>query len=345
MNSSANTFGSRFCVHTFGESHGAALGALIDGCPAGVCVDLELLSYLMGRRRPGSSAMVSSRSEEDRVDILSGVYEGKTLGTPIAMMVRNQDARSHDYKNLPLRSGHADDTWKSKFQDIDPRGGGRSSGRETVARVMAGAVAEMFLKQSGFQISVTAFARSIGPLELRADELISAHQMDRKKIDSFAARFPSPSQTQQCQKLLESAKLEGKSYGGVVELLIAQPPKNLGQPVFRKLKSDLVAAFMSVGASCGVEMGAGFAASLREGSEFHQVQENQTQYGGIRGGISTGEDIVMRVAFKPTASVLDVAKKGRHDPCIVPRAIAVLEAMAWLVFADHVLWSRQDRID
>lgn len=335
---SANSFGSRWVITSFGESHGAALGVVIDGCPAGVTWNEALLRRELERRRPGA-ALVSSRQEGDIPEVLSGVFEGKTLGTPIAILVRNQDARSQDYVGLAARAGHADDVWREKFGLSDPRGGGRSSGRETVARVMAGAVARMFLQEVRPELRVLGFAREIGPEALSADDLSGLQKLS--DVDSFSARFPSKEGSQRVEQLLLQAKAEGKSYGGVAEFWVDGVPKSLGQPVFHKLKADLAAAVMGVGATSAVEFGEGMAAASREGSEFHSGGESP--YGGIRGGISTGERIVFRAGFKPTSSVLDVAKKGRHDPCIVPRAIPVIEAMIWNVLADHVLWARTDR--
>lgn len=339
----ANSFGQRFVVTSFGESHGAALGVVIDGVPAGVAWDETILSRELQRRRPGQSAVVSGRAEGDQPEVLSGVFEGKTLGTPIAMIVRNADARSEDYKSIAQnpRTGHADDVWKLKFGHSDPRGGGRSSGRETVSRVMAGAVARMVLAQS--PIRFMGFASSIGPFDLSSDDYSRITPAVENPADAFVARFPSATRTALVEKLLLDAKAEGRSYGGVAELWIDGLPQGLGQPVFHKLKSDLAMAMMSIGATAGVEFGSGFSSAKAEGSAFHSQAENSA-YGGIRGGISTGERLIMRVAFKPTASVLDVAKKGRHDPCIVPRAIPVMEAMAAIVIADHVLLSKTDRI-
>ncbi|UOF00767.1 chorismate synthase [Bdellovibrio reynosensis] len=340
----ANTFGSRFTLTSFGESHGTALGVVIDGCPAGVSFDEMILTKELERRRPGhhgSGQIVSGRQEADQAEILSGIFEGKTLGTPIAMIVRNQDARSQDYTQIKQqsRAGHADDMWKQKFGHSDHRGGGRSSGRETVSRVMAGAVAQMMLKQVCAPMKVIGYASQIGPLTLTAEEKA---QVINKDIDSFQARFPSKND-QAVADLLKKAQEEGDSHGGVAEILITNPPAFLGQPVFHKLKSDLAQAFLSVGATNGFELGLGFESSSIKGTDFHGTRE-QSQYGGIRGGISTGENILLRVSFKPTSSILDVAKKGRHDPCIVTRAIPVLEAMTYLVLADHYLWSRTDRI-
>lgn len=344
-------FGNRFQILSFGESHGTGLGVVIDGCPSEIIFDEAFLKKELSRRRPGQKvndiSIVSDRQELDIPEVLSGVYEGKTLGTPIAMFVRNQDARSNDYKEIAQkpRPGHADDTWRVKFGHTDPRGGGRSSGRETLARVMGGAVAKMFLKQKFPQINIFAFSKQIGPISLTAkdSEQILKKLISSDKIDDFPSRCPELDLDKKIETLLLQAKKDGKSYGGEAVLVIQNPPAGLGQPVFHKLKSDLAAAFMSIGATAGVELGAGHDVSQTEGSEFH-LQTEQSHYGGIRGGISTGETILFRVFFKPTATVLDTAKKGRHDPCIIPRAIPVLEAMAALVITDHVLWQRQDKV-
>lgn len=340
----ANTFGSRFQVTSFGESHGTALGVLIDGCPAGVPFDSELLKKQLERRRPGlhrgSKQIVSGRLEQDVAEVLSGVFENKTLGTPIVIMVRNQDARSQDYaaiKTAP-RAGHADDVWNSKFGHCDHRGGGRSSGRETVSRVMAGAVAQMLVQKINPSVNVVGFASQIGGYELSTAE---RSQVLTKQVDHFQGRFPS-SRHQEVAAMLMKAQEDGQSYGGVAEILIPKLVANLGQPVFHKLKSDLAQAFLSVGAANGFELGVGFEARSQSGTSFHRG--NVENYGGIRGGISTGDDVLLRVSFKPTSSILDVAKKGRHDPCIVTRAIPVLEAMTWMVIADHILWARTDQV-
>jgi len=341
----ANTFGRLFTITSFGESHGPALGVVVDGCPAGIAFDKDLLVHELRRRRPGSSSVVSARQEADEPEILSGVYQGKTLGTPIAMVVRSTDPRSEDYNEITQtpRPGHADDVWKQKFGHVDPRGGGRASGRETVARVMGGAVAHMMMGEISPDTHVTGFARAIGPHVVTEEDVKAIPAGQVKFIDQYVARFPSPTQSAQVKTLLEEARNNGRSFGGLVELWVDQPPAGLGQPVFNKLKADLAGAFLSVGATHGVEFGAGFEASKAEGTVFHRPQGGPSPYGGIRGGISTGERIVVRIPFKPTATVLDNAKRGRHDPCIVPRAIPVLESMAWLVLADHLLWQRCDR--
>jgi chorismate synthase len=340
---SANQFGSRFTVTTFGESHGQALGALIDGCPAGVAFDEKLLVKELARRRPGqhgSGQIVSNRAEQDCPEVLSGVFENKTLGTPIAILVRNVDAKSKDYELIQQqpRAGHADDMWKNKFGHSDHRGGGRSSGRETVCRVMAGSVAQMLMRQVSPSTRVVGYASQIGPVQMTAEDRKNILRAD---VDSYQARFPS-SRNAEVQALLKAAIENGESHGGVAEILIKNPSAFLGQPVFHKLKSDLAMAYLSVGATNGFELGLGFEAASERGTQFHQGASSV--FGGIRGGISTGEDILLRISFKPTSSILDVAKKGRHDPCIVTRAIPVLEAMTWLVLADHYLWSKTDRI-
>ena len=315
---SANQFGHLFKVTTFGESHGAALGVVIDGCPAGIEFDQNLLNQQMALRKPGSATQ-SNRQEPDEVKILSGVFEGKTLGTPIAAVVFNQDARSQDYnpEQMQMRKGHATDLWAKKFAHTDPRGSGRASGRETLCRVIAGSVAQMFVQSKFKEAKISALALKIGPLILDG----------------------SAQSNSQLQELLIRAKESGESYGGLAEVTLTNFPLGLGQPVFHKLKADLASAVMGIGATTGVEIGEGFSSLEDPGQKFHG---NEQKYGGIRGGISTGDPIVIKVAFKPTSTVSEMAKAGRHDPCIVPRALPVLEAMCWLVMADHILWSRLD---
>ncbi len=343
-----NTFGRLFRLTSFGESHGPAMGAVVDGCPAGVVWNQEILDRVLERRRPGQSSIVSARNEADQVEVLSGIYENKTLGTPIAMMIRNQDARSEDYQGVPEqgRQGHADDTWKKKFGHVDPRGGGRSSGRETVARVMGGAVAQMLAQTLVPEMKVVGFASQISSIALEEFELDAAENSLLETpywVDQFPSRFPHAEKSNEITRMLEQAKEEGLSYGGCASIWLENVPAGLGQPVFHKLKSELTAAMMSVGATAAVSIGAGFSASQKEGTQFHDPNDSSV-YGGLRGGISTGERISLEVAFKPTSSVMDIAKKGRHDPCIVPRAIPVLEAMAWLVLADHLLLRKLDAV-
>ncbi|MFN8790713.1 MAG: chorismate synthase [Bdellovibrionales bacterium] len=320
---SANSFGSRFVITTFGESHGAALGVVIDGCPSGLTWNQDLILKNLSRRRPGTSSVVSGRQESDQFEILSGVFEGKTLGTPIAMIVRNQDARSQDYDQIKSnpRAGHADDVWKEKFGYSDHRGGGRSSGRETVCRVLAGSVAQMLVQAWVPKLEVQATVVQIG-----------------------SETVQGPPYTPEVLARLEKAQKEGESFGGVIEVRVKNPSRSLGQPVFHKLKSDLAAAYMSIGAVSAVELGAGIESLHKKGTEFHS-ESASSNYGGIRGGLSTGEDILFRVHVKPTSSLLDVAKKGRHDPFIGTRAVPVVESMSYLVLADHLLWKRTDRLE
>ena len=320
---SANIFGERFKVVSFGESHGPAYGVVIDGMPAGVNYNHDILLKNLAQRRPGKS-YTTSRNESDQPEILSGIFENKTLGTPIAITVKNENQKSEDYKKIENnpRIGHADDTWQNKFGHTDHRGGGRSSGRETLSRVIAGSFAEMLINQISPKTQITVFAKQIGPHHLtKANELPDAVKL-----------------------FLENAKNEGESYGGIIECCIKNTPINLGQPVFHKFKSDLASAMIGIGATTGFEFGQGFSNIEMKGSEFHKNMSSEN-YGGIRGGITTGEDIIFRVAFKPTSSIKDVAKLGRHDPCIVPRAIPVVCAMTWLVLADHYLWAKTDRIN
>lgn len=331
---SGSRFGQHFQISSFGESHGKALGALIEGCPSGVHFDESLLLNWLTRRRPGHHSVVSARVENDMPEVLSGVYEGVTLGTPIAILIRNQDARSEDYdliKKNP-RAGHADDVWVGKYGHVDHRGGGRASGRETVARVLGGAVAQMMIRELYPQFSIHSHAAQVGPL-VQSDD-------DYEPEGDWGL---TAARAKEIQEFLEKSKSEGQSYGGVAEIHLQNVPPYLGQPVFNKIKADLAAAMLSVGAVSGFDFGSGFSAVATKGSDFHSQAESEV-YGGIRGGLTTGEPISFRVAFKPTSSILDVAKKGRHDPCVLLRALPVLEAMTYLVFADHILWSRLDRV-
>lgn len=319
---SANIFGERFKVVSFGESHGPAYGVVIEGLPANMKVDLTVLEKNLQRRKPGQGDHTTGRQEADQYEILSGIFEGKTLGTPLAVVVKNIDQRSQDYQDIKdnPRIGHADDVWKNKFGHADHRGGGRASGRETLCRVIAGSFAQMLFSEMKLKTTVQTIATQIGPHLTTAPEI-----------------------SQEIKDFLAHAKTQGESYGGIIKCIIKNPPQNLGQPVFHKLKADLASAMMGLGAVEGFEFGPGFLAASMRGTDFHQKSDSEN-YGGIRGGISTGESIEMNIAFKPTSSIKDVAKVGRHDPCIVPRAMPVVEAMSWMVLADHLLWSRTDRI-
>lgn len=355
---SANRFGEVFQVTTFGESHGQAIGCVIDGCPAGVSISTELIQKELDRRKPGQAIWTSARQEPDQVEILSGVYQDKSLGTPIAAIIRNVDARSSDYKEIqaavasgkvPIRVGHADDLWREKFGHSDVRGGGRASGRETATRVLAGAIAKQMCLALVNDVRVISFATAIGSEKIESPEYLEllnqfeVGTLSTDSIDKMVARFPSAARAEKIESLLVDAVKSGKSYGGSAEVLVSGVPRGTGQPVFHKLKSDLLGAYLSLGATAGAEFGAGFSSAFKEGTQFHSA-DTAEQYGGIRGGLATGDLVSARVAFKPTSTVMDAAKKGRHDPCIVPRAIPVLEAMTWLVLANHFLWSRLDRI-
>jgi chorismate synthase len=324
------------------------MGAVIDGCPAGVLWRQDLMDHFLQRRRPGQNDLTSARAEPDQVRILSGVYEDKTLGTPIAAVIFNQDARSADYSAgmLATRPGHATDLWQSKFQHSDPRGSGRASGRVTVSRVIAGSVAQMLVQQLFPAVRVFGFVSGIGTIQLSDKELEGVfRQYDGSlNVDSFSLRCPIIDKNSLMEDLLKSAKNAGESHGGIATVRISGVPAGWGEPVFYKLKSLLSNAYMSIGATMGVEFGAGFAAASRSGAEFHDPLHSTRNYGGLRGGISTGEPITARVAFKPTSSRREAALTGRHDPCIVPRAVPVLESMTWLVLADQLLLNRGNKV-
>ncbi len=321
------------------------MGVVVDGVPAGIPWRPPVVQQEIERRRPGiwgaSLTPQSRRQEPDEWQLLSGVFEDRTLGTPICLVVPNRDARSGDYDSIRehARVGHADQAWRQKFGHVDHRGGGRASGRETVSRVLAGAVARMILQELSPQTQIYGVISRIGPYALSAQE-----KMDWMKSPQLAedriARFPG-SAGESIAALLRDAQENGESYDGEISLLVARPPAGLGQPVFHKLKSDLASAVMSVGAVHAVKLGQESAEV--QGTQFFSSGVSE-RLGGIQGGISTGEAIAMTAAIKPTSSILDVAKRGRHDPCIAVRAVPVLEAMFAFVLADHLLWSRTDRV-
>ena len=347
-----NIFGEIFKVVTFGESHGPALGCVIDGCPAGIALSLEDIARELRRRRPGQGGASTARDEADEPEILSGVFEGKTLGTPIAIMVRNADCHSADYDNVRdiFRPGHADFGWHAKFGIRDHRGGGRSSGRETLCRVAAGAVAKQFL--SSYGIRITAWASSLAGIEMHqpGDADFSLEEIEQNPL-----RAPGKAAVEKALKAIEALRAEGDSAGGVVSCLARGVPPGLGEPVFDKLDARLAAAILSIGAAKGIEFGAGFAAAAMKGSHNNDTPVSGTNNaGGILGGISSGQDIAFRAAFKPTPSiskpqkalnsatgeVVDLGINGRHDVCIVPRAVPVVEAMTALVLTDVILLQR-----
>ncbi len=319
MSAGSNKFGNLFQWTTFGESHGPAMGVVIDGCPAGLAFDESLLQSNLQRRRPGQAG-TTSRQELDSAEVLSGVFQGKTLGTPIAIMVRNTNQKSQDYdeiQNQP-RIGHADDVWQGKFQHWDHRGGARASARETLNWVIAGSVAQMFCRSQSADVQVEA------------------------RLKSVAGDKVSEMQKGELVERLELARSEGESFGAVVELQIEQPPKFLGEPIFLKAKSEWARAFMMINACVGVELGDGFEIASAKGTDVHMASDSKV-YGGIRGGMTTGERISFQLAFKPTSSILDTAKKGRHDPCVALRALPIVEAMTWNVLADLLLAQRLNR--
>lgn len=334
-----NTFGHVFRVHTFGESHGPSMGVIIDGCPSGLKVDTDKINSYMQRRRPGQNEFVTSRNESDEFSVLSGIYEDKTLGTPIAIQVQNQNQRSKDYENLKPRKGHADEAWANKFDHVDLRGGGRSSGRETLSRVIAGAIARQALEVLNPELKINVWIESVGAIKNQKDFKSFESKFSMYQGLQSELGFPDEAQIENLKEMLRAAKAEGESYGGVIKIKIQNLKSGLGQPVFSKLKSDLASALFSIGATQGVTLGESDV--HLKGTEFHRLE---SPYGGIQGGISTGEDIDLEVLMKPTSSILDVAKAGRHDPCILPRALVVVESMMALVLVDHMLLARLDKI-
>ena len=350
----ANTFGKIFSITTFGESHGKAIGVVVDGCPAGIAIDLPFIQAELDRRRPGQSKIVTQRKEADEVDILSGVFEGMSTGTPIAMVIYNADARSDDYSHIAdrFRPSHADYTYTAKYGIRDYKGGGRSSARETAARVAAGAIAKLILRQKAIQVH--AWVSQVGAIQLGK----SYQELDLSLTESNPVRCPDPATAQEMENLIREVRKDGDTIGGVVSACITGCPPGLGTPVFDKLHADLAKAMMSINAAKGFEYGSGFAGVHMRGSEHndlfyndHGVIKTHTNHsGGIQGGISNGMDIDFRVAFKPVATIVrpqdsvntsgekvEVSGKGRHDPCVLPRAVPIVEAMAAMVVVDHLL--------
>jgi chorismate synthase len=358
---SSNTSGKEFCVTTWGESHGNAVGCVVDGCPAGLKVKLEDIQRDLDRRRPGQSDLTTQRGEEDRVEVLSGIFEGRTVGTPISMLVKNEDVDSSKYKDFITkpRPGHADFTWQEKFGIRDWRGGGRASARETVGRVAAGAIAKRLLSET-LGVRVIAYTKEIGGIEAN-DMLITDACKCKDIIYSNPIRALDLERAKEMVKEIRSVRDRGDSVGGVIECVVLNVPAGLGEPVFDKLGADLAKAVCSIPAVKGVEFGLGFASARMKGSEMNdefevkkgKVVTKTNKAGGMNGGISNGMPIVLRVAIKPTASIgkeqwtVDMKTKkkakmkieGRHDPCIVPRAVSIVEAMVALVLADHGLRS------
>ena len=349
-----NTFGNIFTLTTFGESHGEGVGGVIDGMPAGIAVDLDFIQSELDRRKPGQSKITTSRAECDKVEILSGVFEGRTTGCPIGFLVRNTNQHSHDYENVRnvFRPSHADFTYTQKYGLRDHRGGGRSSARETISRVVGGAFAKLALRQ--LAIDVTAYTSQVGDIAIGRDY----HQFDFTEIEKNPVRCPDPEAAKRMEELILSVKADGDTIGGVITCVIKGCPVGLGEPAFGKLHAALGGAMLSINAVKGFEYGEGFAGVSQRGSEQNDIFFNDNgvistrsnHSGGIQGGISNGQDIYFRVAFKPVATLLleqpTVDKegnetmlevKGRHDPCVLPRAVPVVEAMAAMTILDYYL--------
>jgi len=351
-------YGRVFRITTWGESHGGGVGVVVDGCPPRVEIAEADIQFELDRRRPGQSRITTQRGEADAVQILSGVFEGKTLGTPISMMVWNQDARPQDYREMQdaYRPSHADYTYDAKCGFRDYRGGGRASARETIGRVAAGAIAKKLLRQWE-KIEIVAYVKQIYDLVGEIDP----KKVKLSQVEKNPVRCPDPQAAQKMFELIDKTRKEGDSLGGIVECVIRNVPPGLGDPVFDRLEADLAKAMLSIPASKGFEIGSGFSSVLMKGSEHNdlfysskgRIRTRTNRSGGIQGGISNGEDIVFRIAFKPTATILQPQKtvtpqgkntilkpKGRHDPCVLPRAVPIVEAMSALTLADHYLLQR-----
>lgn len=356
----SNSYGTLFKISTFGESHGPAIGVIIDGCPAGLTIDEAFIQSELDRRKPGQSRITTQRKEEDTFKILSGVFEGVSTGTPIAIVIENQDQRSKDYSHIAetFRPSHADYTYQAKYGVRDYRGGGRSSARETAARVAAGAVAKLFLKHSG--VSIQAYVSQVG--EIKAPHFST---LDLSKTEDNIVRCPDAATAERMISLIDQVRLDRDTIGGVVTCVIKNTPVGLGEPVFDKLHAELGKAMLGINAVKGFEYGSGFDGIALRGSqhndEFYndegRIRTKTNLSGGVQGGISNGEEIYFNVAFKPVATIMQdqasvdkngnavtVSGKGRHDPCVVPRAVPIVEAMAALVIADFILRSRGSKI-
>ena len=349
-----NTFGNLFTLTTFGESHGEAIGGVIDGMPAGIDIDLEFIQQELNRRRPGQSSITTSRQEADKVELLSGVFEGKSTGCPIGFIVKNTNHHSQDYENLRclFRPSHADFTYEQKYGVRDHRGGGRSSARITISRCVGGALAKLVLKQLG--ISVQAYTSQVGPIALERDYRL----YDLSQTENNAVRCPDAEKAKEMEALITQMKQEGDTIGGVITCVIKGCPAGLGEPEFGKLHAALGSAMLSINAAKGFEYGEGFEGVTARGSEQNdvfqtiggQITIKTNHSGGIQGGISNGQDIYFRVAFKPVATILKAQEtvdkegnttifqvKGRHDPCVLPRAVPIVEAMAAMTILDYYL--------
>lgn len=349
-----NTFGTLFTLTTFGESHGPGVGGVVDGMPAGIEVDMDFIQHELDRRRPGQSSITTSRKEGDRVELLSGIFEGRTTGAPIGFLVRNENQHSQDYENLRtlFRPSHADFTYYYKYGVRDHRGGGRSSARITISRVVGGALAKLALRQLG--ITVSAYTMQVGPIALERDY----HLYDLSMTEQNAVRCPDLDKAREMEQLIAQVKAEGDTIGGVIACVVQGCPPGLGEPEFGKLHAQLGQAMLSINAVKGFEYGEGFAGVSQRGSEQNDIFEREgktrsNHSGGIQGGISNGQDIYFRVAFKPVATLLreqqtidlegnpvTFTAHGRHDPCVLPRAVPVVEAMTAMTVLDHWLYAR-----
>ncbi|HWY12414.1 MAG TPA: chorismate synthase [Bacteroidia bacterium] len=363
-----NTFGQIFKLTSFGESHGEAIGGIIDGCPAGLSVDLEFIQNELERRKPGQSHITTQRKEDDKVQFLSGIFEGKTTGTPIGFIIANENQKEKDYDHLKdvYRPSHADFTYETKYGIRDHKGGGRSSARETACRIVAGAIAKLILKQ--YKVSIQAYVSCVKDVKLT----IPYSKLDLSKTESNIIRCPDETIANKMIALIEETRKAGNTVGGIVSCVIKGTPVGLGEPVFDKLHADLGKAMLSINAVKGFEYGSGFNAINSYGSELNDIFESKgtdshqddvgittktNHSGGVQGGISNGQDIYFNVAFKPVATVMQTQKsvntkgeevnleaKGRHDPCVLPRAVPIVESMAALVLVDHLLRTRASKL-
>ncbi|MDH5474434.1 MAG: chorismate synthase [Cyclobacteriaceae bacterium] len=349
-----NSFGTLFKISTFGESHGKSIGVIVDGCPPGLLLDETFIQSELDRRKPGQSKITTQRKEEDKFEIVSGIFEGKSTGTPIAIIINNSDQKSKDYSHIAdkYRPSHADYTYQQKYGIRDYRGGGRSSARETAARVAAGAIAKIFLKKIDIQFN--AYVSQVGELSLDK----SYHELDLSATENNIVRCPDSEMAEKMISLIDTTRKEGDTIGGVVSCVIKNTPVGLGEPIFDRLHAELGKAMLSINAVKGFEIGSGFSGTKQKGSEHNDVFYNEkgtiktktNNSGGVQGGISNGEDIYFNVAFKPVATIMrdqqsvdvdgneaTVSGKGRHDPCVVPRAVPIVEAMAAITIADFYL--------
>lgn len=361
-----NTFGTIFRLTTFGESHGVALGGIIDGCPAGLEIDFDFVKSELQRRKPGQSRITTQRKEEDEVRFLSGIFEGKTTGHPIGFTIENTNQKSNDYEHIKdaYRPSHADFTYQEKYGIRDYRGGGRSSARETACRIVGGAIAKIYLKQ--LNISVQAYVSQVGHIKLEK----KYQDLDLSKTEESIIRCPDAATAYKMVSYIEDIRKEGDTIGGIVSCLVKGTPIGLGEPVFDKLHADIGKAMLSINAVKGFEYGEGFNSINFKGSELNDVFVNQSQTtnlkqlstltnhsGGIQGGISNGQDIYFNVAFKPVATIMQdqqsvdkdgnetiVKGKGRHDPCVLPRAVPIVESMAALVLVDYILRNKTSKL-